>query len=143
MTKYRELEERVALRHDDNCWEWSAHDSQGYASIHFQGRTQRAHVLAYILRYGPVPTGLELDHTCNNRGCWNPDHVEPVTHRVNLRRSPNGNWSKTHCPRGHPYDEANTYRDRRDRRYCRACNRERQRIPMALRGKRLTITIRT
>jgi hypothetical protein len=30
--------------------------------------------------------------------------------------------AKTHCPAGHPYDEANTYRRRGDnRRYCRKC----------------------
>lgn len=32
--------------------------------------------------------------------------------------------AKTHCPRGHPYDEENT-RLRNGRRHCRACERER------------------
>ncbi len=30
---------------------------------------------------------------------------------------------KTHCPHGHIYDEANTYRDSRGARHCRACGR--------------------
>ena len=33
--------------------------------------------------------------------------------------------SKTHCPSGHPYDEANTYLTRSGGRKCRTCNRER------------------
>jgi hypothetical protein len=33
--------------------------------------------------------------------------------------------SKTHCPQGHPYDEANT-RWYRNHRYCRACSRNRK-----------------
>ena len=32
---------------------------------------------------------------------------------------------KTHCPQNHPYDEENTYVDRRGARHCRTCRRER------------------
>jgi len=35
------------------------------------------------------------------------------------------NTWKAHCPRGHAYDAANTYRWRR-KRYCRACDRRRK-----------------
>ena len=31
---------------------------------------------------------------------------------------------KTHCGRGHPFDEANTYVTPRGVRHCRACHRE-------------------
>ena len=31
----------------------------------------------------------------------------------------------THCPRGHEYTPENTYRNKRGKRICRACNRER------------------
>jgi hypothetical protein len=34
------------------------------------------------------------------------------------------NAAKTHCPQGHPYDEVNTYRQRRGSRACRICMRE-------------------
>jgi hypothetical protein len=34
---------------------------------------------------------------------------------------------RTHCPKGHPYDEANTYVNRQGNRECRACHRERHR----------------
>lgn len=32
-------------------------------------------------------SGLELDHTCVNPACRNPDHMEPVTHAVNVQRA--------------------------------------------------------
>jgi hypothetical protein len=37
-----------------------------------------------------------------------------------------GSWerAKTHCPAGHPYDEANTWTDARGSRHCRACWRD-------------------
>jgi hypothetical protein len=34
---------------------------------------------------------------------------------------------KTHCPHGHPYDEANTRLERRGGRVCRTCHRESER----------------
>ncbi len=33
------------------------------------------------------------------------------------------NITKTHCPKGHPYNEANTVR-MRGKRYCRECRRQ-------------------
>lgn len=52
------------------------------------------------------------------------------------------NRNKTHCPQGHPYDDANTTR-RNGRRYCHACKtareaawraERRQRDPEAMRA---------
>ena len=106
------------------CWLWTASCFRdGYAQFKFQGRNRLAHVLAYELHRGPVPEGLELDHTCRVRHCVNPWHLEPVTHQENVLRG-NGlaaqNARKTECPAGHLYDEANTLVCGR-RRFCRAC----------------------
>lgn len=37
------------------------------------------------------------------------------------------NAAKRHCPRGHEYDAANTYINKKGERFCRTCNRERAR----------------
>lgn len=34
---------------------------------------------------------------------------------------------RTHCPQGHPYDDANTYTSKKGSRHCRTCHRERER----------------
>jgi hypothetical protein len=63
---------------------------------------------------------------CRNRWCVNPDHLDPVTRRENLHRGltiPAAHSAKTHCPQGHPYDAANTYRYR-GMRMCLTCRRE-------------------
>ncbi len=131
MTRYEEIIEQVATRHDDGCWPFPSVGGEGYAMLWHNGGMVKACIVAYELRYGPVPEGLELDHLCCNRWCYNPDHVEPVTHAENIRRSgkQDTNSHKTHCPQGHPYDEKNTYWSHTGRhsgwqRVCRACKRK-------------------
>jgi hypothetical protein len=43
--------------------------------------------------------------------------------------------AKTHCPQGHPYDEANTWRNAAGHRSCRACNRDHLRRLRGLRAE--------
>ena len=47
----------------------------------------RAHKVAHLLWNGEVPEGLEIDHTCFDRLCVNPDHLEAVTGEVNRARA--------------------------------------------------------
>lgn len=104
------------------CWEWTAsRDRRGYG--HFkvlEGNSRFAHRWSYQHFVGPIPDGLELDHLCVNPSCVNPDHLEPVTRAENQRRRL---ARMTACHRGHPFDEANTYRPYEGRRVCRACHR--------------------
>ena len=125
-----------------DCWLWTAgRFPQGYGQFKLDGRPQAAHRVAYELVVGPIPEGLELDHTCHNgdescqggdgcrhRRCVNPAHLEPVLHVENIRRGRTGEVrgaqqrAKTHCPQGHPYDDANTYSyGSRGGRQCRTC----------------------
>lgn len=127
------------------CILWIGHlNANGYGTISVDGVPRLAHRVAYELLVGPVPEGMPLDHTCHNREttcpggpkclhrrCINPGHLEAVTQRENLLRSPRAltsvNARKTHCHVGHPFDEANTYYRTRGGRQCRQCGRERAR----------------
>lgn len=68
------------------CWNWTAGSSEGYGTFWQDGGSRYAHIVSYELRNGSVPPGLELDHLCRNKACVNPEHLEAVTHRVNMRR---------------------------------------------------------
>jgi hypothetical protein len=118
------------LEPDTGCWLWlGAVKRNGYGGLRHDGVNLYAHRVSYECHRGPIPIGLELDHLCRVRHCINPDHLEPVTHSQNVRRGTAGSAvavlqrMKTHCPAGHPYDEANTYQYKQ-KRQCRACKME-------------------
>lgn len=130
-----DLAERMEQKTDKRgeCWLWTAgRNACGYGIVWdpaagTNGTMRLAHRVAYELEFGPIPKGKELDHLCRTRHCVRPAHLEPVTHRENVRRGEVAliSTSKTHCPQGHAYDEANTYRHG-GKRHCRACSRDAQ-----------------
>ena len=72
----------------DECWLWTgAINDSGYGVIWDGRRLVYAHRLSYLLHGYTLPDGLDLDHTCFVRSCVRPDHLDPVTHAVNIRRS--------------------------------------------------------
>lgn len=120
----------------EGCWEWLGPRGRGGYGCYTQLGESYAHRVAYRLAVGPVPKGLEIDHLCRNRGCVNPAHLEPVTHRANILRSPIAlpaiRARLTHCPKGHPYAGANLMVSGGSR-YCRICHRAAWRRSMAKR----------
>lgn len=134
------LQERITSRisiedrgYATPCWVSDrASSSTGYTKLGVNGKTWNTHRLAYIVFVADIPDGLVIDHLCRVRACCNPEHLEPVSHRTNLLRGDTATAREvatTHCPRGHAYDEANTYRrpDGQNKRDCRTCrNRTRR-----------------
>jgi hypothetical protein len=117
------------VRKTATCWLWTSNlDKDGYGTfwVGQSARARRAHRVAYELEVGAIPDGLQLDHACRNPTCVRPSHLEPVTCKENLRRSPwtinTINGTKTHCKRGHEFTPENTGRQKNGR-YCRACAR--------------------
>lgn len=77
------------------CWRWRGSiQANGYGRFRANGKTTYAHRAAYALFVGPIPDGLGLDHLCRNRWCVNPEHLEPVTQRENIRRGAQTKLSK-------------------------------------------------
>jgi len=73
----------------DTCWVWTgARDGPGWYGrvTDRHGRMQPVHRLTYEEAYGPIPPGMVVDHRCQNKQCVRPDHLEAVTHGVNVRR---------------------------------------------------------
>lgn len=108
------------------CWIWQGHLNP-YGKMLVKSKRIPAHVFSYELLVGPIPDGLVLDHLCRNPSCVNPRHVEPVTQRENIIRSPiavaTGNIRKSHCVNGHPLIEGNLYINPQGHRICLQCRR--------------------
>jgi hypothetical protein len=119
----------------DECWPWAAtRRPDGYGLFRFDGRMGRAHRFSHLRFIGPIPDGYEVDHLCKNPPCVNPAHLEAVPPIVNNYRS--DSWAgrhqrATHCPQGHPFDDANTYRPPSGGRQCRTCRRHHRRAAEA------------
>lgn len=121
---------KIRRNPETGCWTWTAYTLPGgYGFFFADGRNVLAHRFAYSQFVGAIPPGLVIDHLCRNRACVNPEHLEPVSMRENLMRG-NGvaarNAAKATCPKGHAFDDTNTYRDKTGRRHCRACHRSRE-----------------
>jgi hypothetical protein len=72
--------------------------------------------------------GLDLRPMCGRTTCVNPDHRCLVERRERLRSLPGVCQrfaATTHCPRGHAYNEENTYTSPKGFRHCRKCGRDR------------------
>ena len=116
---------------DNGCWEWThCVTTEGYGQYWDGKRQVLAHRWSYEQAIGPIPAGKQLHHSCRMRRCVNPRHVTPLTPREHLLKGGTiiaAQVAKTHCSRGHPFDEANThYRKappRRVWRSCRICSR--------------------
>jgi hypothetical protein len=118
------------------CWEWAGRvDSDGYGKLSWRGRNGvLAHRISYAMFNGAIPNGFQIDHSCHNldltcdpknckhRRCVNPYHLCLVTPIENVSNSPFHHGSKTHCVRGHYFDESNTYiNPGSGHRACRRC----------------------
>lgn len=82
---------RCNINQQTKCWEWIGPTSGngrggGYGRMCLDGQTVAVHLVMFTHFYGYIPSKKQVDHTCNNRLCCNPNHLELVTHKENQRR---------------------------------------------------------
>jgi hypothetical protein len=122
---------KVDRRGEDECWPWLASRYRnGYGQFEGAG----AHRFAYELARGPIPDGLVIDHTCGQKFCVNPRHLEAVTVATNTRRGYTKNIAgthrralmaeRTHCSNDHELTAENVYVTKQGWRQCKSCRRE-------------------
>lgn len=69
--------DKFTIRDGNDCWVWTkSTNSSGYGQITINKKYWTTHRLSYTLHCGEIPKGVLVRHTCHNRRCWNPHHLE-------------------------------------------------------------------
>jgi hypothetical protein len=105
------------------CWPFVgeyATTQRGYVHLSWPVLPDRyVHRTAWIETHGPIPDGLQIDHTCQNKRCCRPEHMRLVTPGEHNRIT-----FATTCKKGHPLTEENTIKNGSGARLCGECRRD-------------------
>ena len=64
---------------EDECFIHQGPLSGGYARVHRNGKHEWAHRVVWEAYNGPLTDDLSVHHTCHNRSCLNPEHLQAIS----------------------------------------------------------------
>jgi len=69
------------------CWIWIGNTDGRYGTLStFHGASGiKAHIVSWIIHYGPIPEGKKLLHQCDHTLCVRPEHLRLGTQKENIQ----------------------------------------------------------
>lgn len=86
--------------------------------------------LAYMLQRSPTSVQAQRDWLRNPEAIrernrrWREENYEECIQRYREKHGITPRGQRTHCKRGHLYDDENTYKGRHGQRYCKTCRKK-------------------
>ena len=103
------------------CWFAQGYlvNHDGYLRVKWNGKNVYLHRLSFCLtnNLDYNDNSFQVNHKCDIRRCWNPEHLYKGTHLDNMSDRVK---RITHCPMGHEYNETNP----KHHKGCRICYKE-------------------
>lgn len=124
------MKSRCQIAPETACWEYQGYiHPKGYGILSYRGKAWRTHRLSYFLNRGPIPEGMVICHTCDNRKCCNPLHLFLGTFDINNKDMAAKSRCKYSvkawpaCKHGHEFTPENTWICKNGWRHCKECGR--------------------
>jgi hypothetical protein len=133
-TRMNKIWSNVQASSAEGCWTWNgSRNNAGYGQVTINYRNKRAHRFFYEMLIGNIPENKVIDHTCRNKSCVNPAHMEIVTVGENSRRG-QSRLMEAHrnntCANGHKWNRLNLrvrpQKDGTAKICCRICQNDTQ-----------------
>lgn len=106
------------------CWEWKGKIVGGYPVVQFYGVRRRVDRMLYEHYIAPISEYEFMIRECRNKNCVSPMHVVISARSVPKRKFRNPYDNRTHCIRGHEWNDENSYTRKNGTRDCVLCRRE-------------------
>jgi len=105
-----------------DCILWTGATIKSKKALYgWKGKTT-AHRTVYMETFGEISSDLDVDHTCFNTLCVNPEHLRAVPKGKN--RAETQRFLANECRKGHPLTPENTYKFKGENRRCKICKLE-------------------